>query len=257
MTNKPLIGVIACNREVEGEPAQTVKARYVEGVAQFADAIPVILPSLGRPEDAPDIVARLDAILLTGSASNIEPHHYGATAGRTPHDAPRDETAMALVRAAIAANVPVFGICRGLQEINVALGGTLDDQRDREAGDLSHHAIDGVPLDEMFSHYHPVDIAPGSRLSQVTGARSVQVNSVHYQSIARLGVGLEAEARAPDGVIEAVSSTRGGGVFAVQWHPEWRPRERAHDLAFWRHVGQTARDHAARRAGNRPVRAGS
>lgn len=249
MNDRPVIGVIACNREVEGEPAQTVKLRYVAGVRDHAGAVPVLVPSLGHPEDAEAVVARLDAVLLTGSTSNVEPHRYRAETGHPPHDAPRDETALALVRAGIAANVPVIGICRGLQEINVALGGTLVDQRDAGLTEFAHHAPGDADLEGMFAHFHPAKIEAGSHLAEITGQRELWVNSVHFQTIARLGEGLKVEARAPDGVIEAVSSADGEGVFAVQWHPEWRPRERPHDIAFWRHVGDLARRARERRTG--------
>lgn len=241
MTKRPVIGVIGCNKMLEGEMAQTVKARYIEGVVRFADAVPLIIPSIGRAEDAPVIVGRLDAVLLTGSVSNVEPQHFGGGAPREPRDAARDTTSLALIHAAQQANVPVIGICRGLQEINVALGGSLSDQRDDIDSTLPHHASDGANLEEMFAHSHQVDVAPGSLLRQVVNADRLLVNSVHYQSVARLGEGLRVEATAPDGVVEAFSSRDGRSIFAVQWHPEWRPETRPHDLAFWQHVGELAR----------------
>lgn len=243
---KPVIGIISCNRPVEGENAYIVKARYVDAVARHADAAPLICPSLPGVEAAPDMVARLDAILLTGSNSNVEPRRYGKAAGRAPFDPDRDSMSEALVAAAIAAGKPVLGICRGLQEINVALGGTLRDQRDAEpdadACALPHHAPDGVDLAEMFGHAHEVEIAPGTPLARVAPSGRAIVNSVHYQAIDRLGRGLVVNARAADGVVEAVSSEPGAPpILAVQWHPEWRPDERPHDLAFWREVGRVAR----------------
>ncbi|RUT31251.1 gamma-glutamyl-gamma-aminobutyrate hydrolase family protein [Arsenicitalea aurantiaca] len=240
-TDRPLIGIIACNRPVEGEPAQIVKARYIDAVIRFAEAVPVLCPSTDRPEDAEILVRRLDAVLLTGSNSNIEPHRYGgAGAGAPPHDAERDGMSAALVKAAIAAGKPVFGICRGLQEINVALGGSLFDQREKGHG--VHHAPDGVSLEEMFGHGHVASPVEGSQLSDFAGGAPLQVNSVHYQTIERLGDGLVIGATAEDGVIEAVESPRGTTpVLAVQWHPEWRPETRPHDMAFWREVGRLAR----------------
>lgn len=241
MAQKPVIGIIGCNKELEGEPSHNVKARYVEGVAKFADAIPLIVPSLGQLDDMPAIVARLDAVLLTGATSNIEPHHFGGYGGREPRDAMRDATSLALIKAAQEAGVPVIGICRGFQEINVALGGTLIDQRDDDEISIAHHASDGASLEEMFAHSHPVDVSPGSSLAQVVGAQRLLVNSVHYQMIDQLGEGLRVEATTADGVVEAISSRDGRSIFAVQWHPEWRPETRPHDLAFWRYVGELAR----------------
>lgn len=240
--HRPVIGIIACGRPVEGEPAQIVKHRYIEGVEQFAGAIPLVIPSHQAVENAAEIVARLDAILLTGSNSNIDPVHYGSSdPGQAPVDSARDSLSAALIHAAIAANKPVFGICRGLQEINVALGGTLRDMRVSTGAD-THHAADDADLDGMFAHGHAVDLAPGSTLAEATGSRTLVVNSVHFQTIDRLAPGLMVNATGPGDIIEAVASTATPApVFAVQWHPEWRPQQRPHDLAFWRYVGQAAR----------------
>jgi putative glutamine amidotransferase len=165
----PIIGVIACTREVEGEPAQAVKHRYLAAVSRYARAIPVIVPTNQPAENAADLVARFDAILLTGSNSNIAPRRYGSTAdARLPGDDARDAFSAVLVRAAMAAQKPVFGICRGLQEINVALGGSLRDLRDSDgvAGGL-HHAEKGARLDDMFGHRHELRIAANSQLHRL------------------------------------------------------------------------------------------
>lgn len=242
MTAKPVIGVISCNRDIEGEPGQTVKNRYLEGVIQYAGAIPLIIPTLGDLDDSTSIIGCLDGLLLTGSSSNIEPARYGASAqGRLPTDARRDATSAALIKAAIAAGKPVFGICRGFQEINVALGGTLVDQRDTYAVADLHHAPDGVDLKAMFEHFHAVDVMPGTPLHTVTGRPELTVNSVHFQTIGLLGKGLIANAVGRDGVIESISMTgTAAPVFAVQWHPEWHPDDRPHDLAFWTYLRSAA-----------------
>lgn len=243
---KPVIGVIS-NHIVEDEGAYIVKARYVDAVARHADAVPLICPALADAGDAAAMVGRLDALLLTGATSNIEPARYGAAVGRAPFDPMRDGMAAALIAAAMAAGKPVFGICRGLQEINVALGGTLVDQRDGAEPDLAHHAPEGVSLDAMFAHGHEVEVVPGTPLAAIAGTGTLAVNSVHFQTIGRLGKGLVVNARAGDGVVEAVSSTgTAAPILAVQWHPEWRPEGRAHDLAFWRNVGAVAREYAGR-----------
>ena len=240
--SRPVIGIIACGRAVEGEPAQAVKHRYIEGVERFADAVPLIIPSHQSAANAADIVARLDAVLLTGSNSNIEPRHYGSgDPGQAPVDAARDLLSPALIKAAIAAGKPVFGICRGLQEINVALGGTLRDMR-AGVGAGVHHAPDEASLDAMFGHAHAITVPPDSVLAGITGSHELTVNSVHFQTIDRLAPGLVVNATGPDGVVEAIAATATPApVFAVQWHPEWRPQERPHDLAFWHFVGQIAR----------------
>lgn len=241
-TSKPVIGIISCNRLVEGEDAYIVKTRYADAVSRHADAVPLICPGIKRIEDADRMVERLDAILLTGSNSNIEPGRYGATSGRMPFDPRRDAMSDALIRAAMAARKPVFGICRGLQEINVALGGTLVDQRDSPKPTTTHHAPDGVSLDAMFDFGHPVELMPGTPLTAIAGTQSITVNSVHYQAIGQLAPSLVVNARSTDGVVEAVSSAPGAPpILAVQWHPEWRPEGRPHDLALWREIGKIAR----------------
>ena len=240
--HRPVIGVIACERTVEGEPAQAVKLRYLEGVERYAGAVPLIIPTNQPPSGAADIVARLDAILLTGSSSNIAPRHYGSDApGQAPSDAGRDDFSQALIRAAITAAKPVFGICRGLQEINVALGGTLKDLRASSGPDL-HHAPAEASLEDMFGFSHAISVVPNSTLHRVTQAGQLNVNSVHYQAIDRLGEGLAVNATGPSGIIEAIAArATPAPVFAVQWHPEWRPGNRPHDLSFWHYLGEAAR----------------
>lgn len=238
----PVIGVISCTRAVEGEPAQAVKHRYLEAVARHAHAVPLIVPTNQPVENAAAIVARLDAVLLTGSNSNISPQRYGSREAHIGiHDAARDDLSTALIHAAIAAGKPLFGVCRGLQEINVALGGTLVDMRARPDGG-GHHAPDDADIPAMFAHAHEVTVGAGTMLHRVTGFDHLTVNSVHYQAIDRLAEGLISNATSPDGVIEAVwASDTSAPVFAVQWHPEWRPDERAHDVAFWNYLGEAAR----------------
>lgn len=242
LQHRPVVGVIACGREVEGEPAQTVKQRYLAAVEQFAQAIPLIVPSNQSPANVTDIVARLDAVVLTGSNSNIAPRRYGSDrAGQAPIDEGRDGASQALIHAAIKAAKPVFGICRGMQEINVALGGTLRDLRESGLAGL-HHAPPDASLEETFIFGHEVDVVASSALHRYAENARLVVNSVHYQAIDRLGEGLVVSATGPDGVIEAVSAAHTPApVYAVQWHPEWRPAGRPHDMAFWRYLGEVAR----------------
>lgn len=239
----PLIGVIACGREVEGEAAQIVKYRYLDAVAERARAVPLIVPSNQPADNVAAILARLDAVLLTGSNSNIAPGLYGSSADqRLPHDPHRDSFSAALILGAIAAAKPVFGVCRGLQEINVALGGSLVDLRETSAGGAAHHAPDGVSLEDMFAHRHAITATPGGMLQHFAKADRFEVNSVHYQAIDRLADGLAVDATGPDGVIEAISApATSAPVFAVQWHPEWQPVTRPHDLEFWNFLGEAAR----------------
>ena len=241
LRHRPVIGVIACERSVEDEPAQAVKHRYLEAVERFADATPVIVPSNQNPESARELVARLDAVLLTGSNSNIAPHRYGSSGTeRAPVDDGRDDFSKALILAAITAAKPLFGICRGLQEINVALGGTLRDLRHTGLGHV-HHAPADASLEAMFGFEHDIDVVRTGVLHRVVEADRLRVNSVHFQAIERLAEGLVVNATGPEGIIEAVAASHTPApVFAVQWHPEWRPEGRPHDLAFWHYLSEAA-----------------
>ncbi|MBJ6987776.1 gamma-glutamyl-gamma-aminobutyrate hydrolase family protein [Devosia sp. MC521] len=239
---KPLIGVISCNREVEGEAAYIVKTRYVDAITRYANALPVICPSIDEVDNARALVERLDAILLTGSNSNIEPSRYGANAGAGPFDPKRDAMSFALIAAARELGKPVFGVCRGLQEINVALGGTLRDERTANTGTLVHHAPPDASLDDMFDHGHLARPQTGSQFAAVAGEEPITINSVHYQCIDVLAPELEANVLSEDGVVEAVSNRDGSPILAVQWHPEWCTAGRTHDLAFWAAVGEIARN---------------
>lgn len=248
--NKPIVGVIACTRMMDGEPVQRVFHRYLEGVSHHADAIALMVPNFQPAETATAIVDRLDGILLTGSTTNIEPKRYGSTApGAAPFDPSRDGFATALIHAAIAAGKPLFGICRGLQEINVALGGSLVDLREDGSGRaVTHHAPAEADGAATFAHSHPVAFAEDGVLRNYGAPAQQLVNSVHYQTIDRLAEGLVASAVAPDGVIEAIEAVdTPAPVFAVQWHPEWRAGERPEDLAFWRYLNAATRRAAAGR----------
>lgn len=251
MNERPLIAVIGCNRMIDDEPAQMVKTRYLSAVTEEAGAVPLIVPSLARADDAIAIVPRVDAILLTGASSNVSPAAYGAVAGREPFDPGRDRASVALIRAARHLGVPVIGISRGLHEINVALGGSLADERDE--GNNAHHAAADLNIEDMFAFSHEVIPAPASVYARIVGTDPVMVNSVHYQRIERLGDGLRVQATASDGVVEAIASREADPlIFAVQWQPEWHPRERKHDIAFWRWVGDAARRAAQRRIDGLP-----
>ena len=245
MSNRPVLGVIACQRTVGVEPAQAVMERYIRPAMAHADVAALIVPSLPDLMSAAEVAPRLDAILLTGSPSNVDPAHYQDEGGNGPFDPGRDEIALSLVERMIGASKPVFGICRGFQEINVALGGTL--RRDTSASDelLRHHSPDGVSFEEMFSHSHPVHLSEGGMLARAFGKHDLTVNSVHFQGVGRLAPGLDIEAKAPDGLIEAYSARPNGApVIAVQWHPEWDAARNADSAAFFHLLGRAMRGEA-------------
>jgi putative glutamine amidotransferase len=230
-------------------PTHWVGEKYILAVSDAAGALPLLLPALGERLDAADVVARLDGLLLTGSRSNVEPHHYegGPSAPGTLHDAPRDELTLPLIRAAVAAAVPILAICRGIQELNVALGGTLHQRIHELEGRLDHRAPEGT-ADTRYAHRaHRVTLAPGGMLERLAGASEVTVNSLHSQGIDRLTPALAVEATAPDGQIEAVRHADAPFVVGVQWHPEYRVLENEFSRALFATFGAACACFARRR----------
>ena len=245
MTARPVLGVICCTRIVGVEPAQAVMERYLRAAMTYADCAALLVPSLPGLMTVAEIAPRLDGILLTGSPSNVEPGRYGDSGGDGPFDDARDETAMELIDAMIARHRPVFGVCRGFQEINVALGGTLRRDTSRSPDLIAHHAPDDIGFDAMFDHLHSVTLTKGGVLANAYGTASLTVNSVHYQGVGTLAPGLAVEATADDGLVEGYSANIGGArVVAVQWHPEWKPDTNADSQIFFRLLGRALRDAA-------------
>jgi putative glutamine amidotransferase len=223
-THKPVVWLPACHRHLDlADPGgYTVLAdRYAAAVTALG-LQPVLFPMAGAA-DVPDLLPMVDGVLLTGSPSNVEASHFGGSA--LPGDLidpRRDALTMALVPAAIDTGTPLFGVCRGLQEMNVALGGSLHQQLHAEPGLMDHREPSGEELAIQFAARHPVELAPGSAFAQWAGGARAQVNSLHAQGIKRLGRGLAAEAFAPDGLVEGVRATQARAfAFGVQWHPEW------------------------------------
>lgn len=238
MTAKPILGITCCIREVAGEPAQAVISRYVRAVARYSDVAPVLIPAIPDLVDMRHIADRIDGLLLTGSPSNISPEQYGeCNVGDTgPLDLARDSTSLPLIEFMIERRLPIFGICRGHQELNVALGGTL------QRGLSGHHTPEGVSLDQMFSLEHDVQLVPGGLLSRSLGRDNIRVNSVHYQAVDKLAPGLVVEAQSADGIIEAVSGCLNDTpIIGVQWHPEWNAQDNDISRAIFSLFGRALR----------------
>lgn len=238
---RPAIGVLCCN-EVVDRPVQVVASRFVEPLTLLSDAIVFLVPALGGRQDVQGFVERLDGLLLTGSRSHVAPHRYGGSAqfDATCLDEARDATALSLADGMIEAGRPVFGICRGFQEINVLFGGSLS--ADICCGRHKRDADDGR-YEAQFDHAHDVNLVAEGRLATAIGQRQLSVNSVHEQGIDRLGDGLVVEAVATDdGLIEGISARPcGGDVVAVQWHPEWDVATSAASRAFFAMIGRSLR----------------
>ena len=240
MTRRAIIGIMSCNRWVGEEQAYAVMHRYVDAVLTYGDCAALIIPASDIAFDAGSLATVLDGLLLTGSPSNIAPERYGQSDGDGPFDPQRDQASFAMIEAMIGRQKPIFGICRGFQEINVALGGTLRrDLGQASDGSQGHHAPDGASLEGMFAHSHAVGLPPNGLLRGLLGTDTATVSSVHYQGIQTLAGGLEVEAVAPDGLVEAFSGDVGGApIFAVQWHPEWNVDASPDGQAFFALLGR-------------------
>jgi putative glutamine amidotransferase len=248
---KPLIGIVADLNRKPVHPVHSVGDKYIDAVTAGAGALAFIVPALidrpggafTDPHDVDRTLDVLDGLFLTGATSNVNPARYGAVLAdpQSPADHARDHVSLAMIRGAIARGMPVLGVCRGFQEINVALGGTLHQEVHNTPGLNDHREPDEAPLDVQYGPSHPVSLTPGGLLHRLAGATTAQVNSLHGQGVDRLAAGLAVEAVAPDGLIEAYRGEARGFLLAVQWHPEWKFRDNPLSVNILRMFGEAAR----------------
>lgn len=240
MRNPPVIGISACLQQGPRSLQHIVRIQYVDAVLDGMGGVPLLLPAIGARQQAGAVLDRIDGLLLTGSPSNVEPTHYGAISREgTLHDPARDATTLPLIREALARGLPILALCRGHQELNVALGGSLHQHVQELPGRIDHRAPDQGTMDERYAQRHWVDLVPGGALRAMAGADRAWVNSLHGQAIDRLADGLAVEATHEDGTIEAVRWTKGPGfALGLQWHPEWHVRTDALSQAIFRAFGE-------------------
>ena len=241
---RPLIGIPADRRIVGLHPFHMVGEKYVRAILEGSGALPLLIPSLGEELGLDELLQRLDGILFTGSPSNVEPRHYDGTPSvpGTLHDPERDATTLPLIRRAVRAGVPVLGVCRGFQEMNVAFGGTLHQKVHEVPGYSDHRDDESQPLEVQYGPAHDVILEKGGLLRGMADSDRIRVNSLHSQGIDRLGPSLVVEARAPDGLIEAfhVPNVPSFAV-AVQWHPEWNVMSNPFSRALFAACGAASR----------------
>lgn len=247
---KPIIGIPADRRLLGSHWFHCVGEKYINAVVQAADAVPVLVPAMGE-RYLREWLAAFDGILFTGSPSNVEPHRYlgpKSTPG-TLHDPERDATTLPMITGALDAGLPILGVCRGFQEINVALGGSLSQKLQDVPGNLDHREDTTATLDEQYGPAHEIEFTEGGMLEKIAGAKRMKVNSLHSQGVDKLAPRLVVEAKAEDGVIEAFRID-GAKTFAlaVQWHPEWKVMENPFSRALFAAFGQAGREHASRRS---------
>jgi putative glutamine amidotransferase len=250
MCAKPVVGVPADRRILDPHAFHMAGEKYLTAIRDGADAIPVVIPALGPSIGADEWLSHVDGILLTGSLSNVEPRHYGGEPSKegTLHDRDRDETTLPLIRLALKSGVPLLALCRGFQELNVALGGTLHQRVHEVPGYGNHKENPDDPLDKQYGPAHYVTLVDGGLLRSIAGTDRVQVNSLHSQAVARLAGGVTVEAVADDGLVEAFR-VDGAEAFAVavQWHPEWRVTENEFSMSIFRTFGAACTARAAQR----------
>ena len=241
----PIVLVPACVNQIGVHANHTAQFKYIAAVAEGARCTPLIVPALGAATDFEALLSLADGVMLTGSASNVHAGLYGQDVldPSLPQDAARDATTLPLIRAALRREIPLLAICRGFQEVNVALGGTLHQAVHDVEGMADHREKKDQPLDQQYAPSHRVLLDPGGRLAQILdGVPEIMVNSLHGQGIARLASTLAVEARADDGLVEAYRVADATGfALAVQWHPEWRLAENSDSVKLFRAFGDACR----------------
>jgi putative glutamine amidotransferase len=238
---RPIIGIPADVKQLGNHPFNVVGSKYIDAIVNVAECTPILLPAIGNQQDIANILAVIDGLFLTGSVSNVDPQRYGKTLLNqdTLLDKARDATTFPLIDAVLSAGKPLFGVCRGFQELNVAMGGTLY-QAVHEQDKLMDHREKPGSLDIQYGPAHQVNLTKNGLLQQLFAqASEITVNSIHGQGIDQLGHKLTIEATAPDGLVEAISvSDAKSFALAVQWHPEWKATENNQSIALFKAFGQ-------------------
>ena len=247
---RPIVIVPACTRDIGAFPYHAAQYKYVDAVVKGAGCAPMILPALGEALDLDTVLSCCGGIMLTGSASNVHPSYYSEPVRDPglPQDIARDKTTLPLIRAAVRLGVPLMAICRGFQEMNVALGGSLHQAVQEVEGKMDHRENPELALDDQYGPAHPVTILPGGVLARVLEVDSIAVNSLHGQGVNELAPGLRIEGVSDDGLVEAFSVDDSAGfTLAVQWHPEWRVTSNPDSMKMFGAFGAACREFAAAR----------
>ena len=252
---KPVVLVPACNRMLGDHPFHVAGKKYVDGV-RLAGCQPLIVPT-ALVEELDALLDLADGVLLTGSQSNVHPRHFAEDVHdpTLPLDADRDAWTLPLIPLALARGIPLFAICRGFQETNVALGGSLYQAVQEVPDRHDHRAPKDAPAERQYGLAHEVIVQPGGLLAGILDAERIQVNSVHGQGVNRLATGLRVEALAPDGLVEAYSKPDAAGFnLAVQWHPEWQAATNPVSMRMFAAFGRACQDYRDRHRAPGPDR---
>lgn len=236
MTRKT-VGIIATAEISQGgAPSQRSANTFPLTVARMTGATPLIIPSLPEVHDIGHLIEVLDGIVLTGGRPNVHPEEYGhaETEAHGPFDRDRDRVAIALAKAAVDAGLPLFGICRGLQEMAVAFGSTLHPEIRDLPGRMNHRMLRDLPREQRYDIRHAVDLAPGGAFEGIYGTNRIEVNTLHGQAILDAGERIAIEGRAEDTTIEAIAIRDAPGfALGVQWHAEHDPIAQPVNAPLW------------------------
>ena len=246
----PLIGLPADVKEIGDKPFHAVGDKYLRAVIEATGALPLVIPAFGALYDLPALVERLDGVLLTGSPSNVHPARYGQapSADAEPYDQERDATTLPLIHEILSQAVPMLAICRGMQELNVALGGTLHSRVHELPERMDHRQPKHDDPDVQYGPRHKIALAADGQLRRLAAADEVTINSLHWQAVDQLAPRLAVEAQAPDGTIEAVRVMDAGNfALGVQWHPEYKVLENSFSVEIFKAFGAAARKRAEAR----------
>lgn len=241
---RPVVLVPACQRQLGSHAYHTVQDKYLQALLHGAGCMPLLLPALGAESDVESVLQMADGVLLSGSASNLDARLYGQEIAfpELPQDRARDATTLPLIHAALARQLPLLAICRGFQEVNVALGGSLHQAVHAVPGMHDHRENTAEPLVRQYGPAHRVRLEPGGVLARLFGGESeMMVNSLHGQGVARLADGLQVEALADDGLVEAFTVAGAGFAVAVQWHPEWQVEQNPQSMRLFGAFGEACR----------------
>ena len=245
---KPVVLMSMGAQERKGHDYQVMTKKYMTPLVELAGCVPLLAPTCFGTDDLEQYLSLVDGVYLTGAGSNIDPAHYGQE-NLTPdkaQDQDRDNFDLPLIRAALAMGLPLFGICRGMQELNVALGGDMHQKLYAVDGINDHREDTSTPVAEQYADIHPVRLVPNSWLAELMGQEEIPVNSLHGQGIKTLGKGLQPLAHAEDGLIEAIHLPAAPQfTLGVQWHPEWQAAQNPHSVRMFQAFGEACRARAA------------
>ena len=240
----PLVGIVSCRRNQDGHYFHMVGEKYIKAINDHTDCAGVLIPAINDKLLNGGILDKLDGFLLTGSLSNVHPDRYNAELidEQLMVDESRDKFVFSMIDAILEREIPLFAICRGFQEMNVAFGGTLYQDLDRDSNYKDHDFKRDDPLEIQYGVSHKVSFINNGLLHQITGVESAEVNSLHAQGVQELGHDLTVDAVSNDGLVEAFTVDRAQGFnLSVQWHPEWKPGTSSTSTSLFNYFGNACK----------------